>query len=137
MKLVQLSTIAIALLLSACAHIQKPEGKTALPGTNTVINGIYLDNGMPAVKHNKVILYNNQKLLFAGPDEFTIEFKEGSFFKNSNNKNPNVYNSRNGVAILEVSEEKTSRLKDSAAFKYSVFVNGKELDPLAIWKREH
>lgn len=140
MRIYRLSAILLALLLlGACSNLNHHTTKetNALPGTQTAINGIYLKNGKPAVQYETVVLRTGQRVVFAGPDEFRIVFKEGSIFEDSNSNDSGDYPSRDGIVILQVSDEKTERLKDGTVFKYSVFVNGVELDPLIRWKQDH
>lgn len=71
----------------------------ALPGTNTVVISISIDeNGYPQPSLIDDMQINpGQKVVFAGPDEFTIFFKnEKSPFKKSE------FKSKDGVVILQM-----------------------------------
>ena len=50
----------------------------ALPGTNTIVISISIDeNGYPQPSlMDEMTLHPGQKIVFAGPDEFTIFFKD-------------------------------------------------------------
>ena len=123
---------------NASAHrCKNPEEGRADPKNNTVINEISIDEkGIPTVEFEKVVLHNGERLVFVGPKEFEIFFKEGSFFHDSEKENPGYYQTTNGVIILEVSREKTEKLESGSVFKYSVFIDGVELDPMAEWEND-
>lgn len=140
MRIYKLSAILITLfILGACSNMDHhPRKEThALPGTTTAINGIYLKDGKPAVQYETVVLRKGQRVVFAGPDEFRIVFENESLFEDASDNEPGNYRSRDGIIILQVSDEKTARLKDGTTFKYSVFVNGIELDPFIRWKKDN
>lgn len=139
MRIYKLTTIILSILLiGACSSLDHPlETGRALPGTRTAVNDIYLKNGKPAVRYDTIVLKKGQRVVFAGPDEFRIVFKEGSLFEETSSNEPGDYQSRDGIVILQVSDEKAARLKDGTVFKYSVFVNGVELDPLIRFKKDN
>lgn len=123
------------LVLSGCAShpCEKPVAGYALSGTNTAVVGIFLGkDGVPQETFKEVIVHPGQKVLYAGPDRFSIVFK--------NRKTPNgkVENeSENGVVVvqipLDIFEKKEFvdefRKNNSLTFDYAIRVNGKELDP--------
>jgi hypothetical protein len=137
--------ISLLAILSGCASIEcKPQdGRAgyALPGTNTAVVGISLDQtGTPQVQVQKIVLYPGQKVLFAGPDRFSI------FFKNRKTPNGKIENpSGDGVVVIAIPENileqkefvEEFRKNDSLTFNYGIRVNGKELDPEIIVKRPH
>lgn len=112
----------------------------ALPGTSTAVVGIGVDKkGVPLETVKEVVLKPGQKVIFAGPDKFTIKFK--------NKKTPGrmlKYESKNGVITIEVPKNILElpefsdefRKNNFLRFDYSIFVNGRELDPPMIVKRE-
>jgi len=111
----------------------------ALPGTNTVVVGIGIDkNGIPKETIKDVVAYPGQKVLYAGPDEFSI------IFKNRKTPNRKVENaSVNGVVIIKIPEDILERKEFAEEFRknrqlvfdYGIKANGKELDPPLIIKR--
>lgn len=137
--------ISLLVILSGCASIEcKPqEGRAgyALPGTSTAVVGISLDEGgTPQVQVQKIVLYPGQKVLFAGPDKFSI------FFKDRKTPNGKIENPSNeGVVVIAIPEDileqkqfvEEFRKNESVTFKYGIRVNGKELDPDIIVKRPH
>lgn len=115
-----------------CQPEQHDTGR-ALQGTETVVVGISVDkDGMPKETYKDIIVHPGQKVLYAGPDEFSIVFK--------NKKTPNgkVENkSSRGVVIIQIPEdifEKSEfveefRKNKTLTFDYGIRANGKELDP--------
>ena len=113
----------------------------ALSGTSTAVVGIAVDkNGIPKETVREIVLLPGQKVLFAGPDQFQIAFKD--------RKSPNKkikYESRNGVIVIDIPKEILDRGEYVEEFKkynyvkfnYSIFVNGKELDPPLIIRRDY
>lgn len=130
-------------LLHGCASIDCESNKLrtgyALPGTNTVVVGVGLDkNGVPKETYKDVVAYPGQKVLYAGPDEFSI------IFKNRKTPNRKVENaSSNGVVIIEIPKDileskefsEEFRKTNQIVFDYGIKSNGKELDPPLIVKR--
>lgn len=124
----------IILGLSGCAINEcKPEIGRALPGTNTAVVGIFLGkDGVPNETVKEVVVHPGQNVLYAGPDDFKIVFK--------NRKTPNrvVSNvSRDGVVLIKIPKDifqkkefvEEFRKNKSLVFDYSIWVNGKEYDP--------
>lgn len=111
----------------------KPEIGRALPGTNTAVVGVFLDkDGIPKETVKEVLVHPGQNVLYAGPDEFKIVFK--------NRKTPNrvVSNpSKDGVVLIKIPQDiferkefvEEFRKNKSLVFDYSIWVNGKEYDP--------
>jgi hypothetical protein len=106
----------------------------ALPGTNTIVISISIDeNGYPQPSlMDEMTLYPGQKIVFAGPDEFTIFFKDGkSPFKKSE------FKSKDGVVILQIPKSLFEDIRfseeiyrnDGIDFNYGVVVNGRITDP--------
>lgn len=112
----------------------------ALQGTSTAVVGIAIDTkGYPLETVKAIVLTPGQKVIFAGPDEFQISFK------NKKSPTPKVnYKSERGVItveipkdILERAEYKREYIKNkSVEFNYAIRINGRELDPPIIVKRE-
>lgn len=128
--------VCLFLMLSfvGCAVNEcKPEIGRAMPGTNTAVVGIFLDkDGIPKETVKEVIVHPGQNVLYAGPDEFKIVFK--------NKKTPNrvVSNpSKDGVVLIKIPQDifkrkefvEEFRENNSLVFDYSIWVNGKEYDP--------
>jgi hypothetical protein len=111
----------------------KPEIGKALPGTNTAVVGVFLaKDGTPKETVKEVVVHPGQNVLYAGPDEFKIVFK--------NKKTPNrvVSNpSKDGVVLIKIPKDiferkefiEEFRKNKSLVFDYSIWVNGKEYDP--------
>lgn len=113
----------------------------ALLGTSTAVVGIGIDkNGIPLETVKEIVLTPGQKVIFAGPDKFQIKFKK--------KKAPSrqvEYQSQNGVITVTIPRDildqpqfsKEYREKKYLRFDYSIFVNGRELDPPLIVKRDN
>jgi len=135
--------VAVLVALSGCASVDCVPEKTrtgyALPGTNTVVVGIGIDkNGFPKETFKDVVAYPGQKVIYAGPDEFDIIFK--------NRKTPNdkvVNSSIKGIVIIEIPKDildrkefvEEFRKNNQIIFDYGIKSNGKELDPPLIIRR--
>lgn len=112
----------------------------ALEGTSTAVVGIAVDKtGLPKETVKEIVLTPGQKVIFAGPDQFLISFK--------NRKSPSGtlrYKSENGTVTITIPKDILENPKFIDEFKkkkyikfdYSIIVNGKELDPPIIVKRE-
>jgi len=108
----------------------------ALPGTNTVVVGVSIGaDGMPQESYKDVVVHPGQKVLYAGPDEFAI------IFKNRKTPNGRVENkSGNGVVVIHIPEDifekkefvEEFRKNNYLVFDYGIRANGKELDPPMI-----
>lgn len=113
----------------------------ALSGTNTVVVGIGIDEkGIPKETFKDVVAYPGQKVLYAGPDEFSI------IFKNRKTPNRKVENaSVNGVVVIKIPEDilerkefaEEFRKNNQLVFDYGIKANGKELDPPLIIRRKN
>lgn len=135
MRLLKVLVGSVLLLgLSGCAvGERKPEIGRALSGTNTAVVGIFLDkNGVPKETVKEVVVHPGQNVLYAGPDEFKIVFK--------NRKAPNKVvsnSSKDGVVLIKIPKDiferkefvEEYRKNKSLVFDYSIWVNGKEYDP--------
>lgn len=141
MNLIKYTLIVVCFcLFGGCASVDCEPDKLrtghALPGTETVVVGISINkDGMPQESYKDVIVHPGQKVLYAGPDEFAIVFK--------NKKTPNgeVENkSSRGVVIIEIPEDifkrpefvEEFRKNNFLTFNYGIRANGKELDPPMI-----
>lgn len=126
----------VILISSGCAVRQdcKPQSGVVLPGTETAIVGLYIDEkGFPQANYEKVIVKPGQKILFAGPEEFEIVFKE----KRSPIGKLEI-KSTNGIVVIEIPQnifERETRNANNAAsikeliYRYGIRVKGKETDP--------
>ena len=113
----------------------------ALPGTTTAVVGIGIDKkGIPLETVREIVLLPGQKVVFAGPDRFQVSFK--------NKKAPTQqlrYESQNGTITVVVPKDildqpafaREFKEKEYVRFDYSIIVNGKELDPPLIVKRDN
>ena len=113
----------------------------AVSGTTTAVVGIGIDkDGIPLETVREIVLLPGQKVIFAGPDRFQIYFK--------NKKAPTQqlkYESKNGVILVAVPKDifdqpmfaREYKEKEYLKFDYSIVVNGRELDPPLIVKRDN
>lgn len=113
----------------------------ALPGTSTAVVGIGVDKkGIPLETVKEVVLLPGQKVVFAGPDRFQIRFK-----KNKSPAGVVKLDSKDGTITIFVPKDILDKPEFSREFKekkyirfdYSIFVNGKELDPPLIVRRDN
>lgn len=117
-----------------CGSLTQQKAARALPGTNTAVVGIYLRerDGVPQETYKEVVLHPGQRVLYAGPSEFSINFK--------NRKTPNgkIRNqAENSVVIIDIPKDIFSRREFQDEYKknnylifdYGITVNGKEYDP--------
>lgn len=108
----------------------------ALQGTSTAVVGIAVDQkGFPLETVREIVLRPGQKVIFAGPDRFQIVFKD--------KKSPNNMirqESKNGTITVNIPKDilvngayvDEFKRNKYLKFNYSIFVNGKELDPPLI-----
>ena len=135
--------VVIFALFSIASSAEEPCIKKkckAISGTNTVVITISIDeNGYPLPSVMELLkLTPGQRIVFVGPDDFTIYFKgqKSPFDKTK-------YQSKDGVITLKVPEKifddkrffEEGYTKDGISFAYGVIVNGKELDPEIIVRR--
>ncbi len=132
------STLLFSLLLSVNVFsAEKCEKRECyvLHGTNTIVINISIDDdGYPQPSLMETMtLRPGEKIVFAGPEEFTIFFKEGkSPFKKSE------FNSKDGVVVLKIPEHlfEDNRFSEEIyrnegiEFSYGIRANGKVTDPL-------
>ena len=112
-----------------------------ISGTNTIVITISVDeegNPLPSVTE-LLVLKPGQRIVFAGPEEFSIFFKDQKTpFKESE------FKSKEGVVTLKVPEKifEDKRFFDESyresgiSFNYGVRVNGREFDPPIIIRRD-
>lgn len=145
MHFIKLLLIGAVFSFVGCASIDCEPDKLqtgyALPGTSTVVVGIGIDkNGMPKETFKDVVAHPGQKVLYAGPDEFSI------IFKNRKTPNRKVENSSvNGIVVIEIPEDILERKEfvdefrknNQVVFNYGIKANGKELDPPLIVKKHN
>ena len=112
----------------------------ALPGTTTAVVGIGIDKkGVPLETVKEIVLKPGQKVIFAGPDRFEIKFK-----KDRAPSQQLFFESKSGAITVEVPRDILDRPEYAREYKenkyirfdYSIFVNGKELDPPLIIRRD-
>ena len=132
-------------VVSGCASAGSGEKKLpssfALQGTKTAVVGIALDKkGFPMETVREVVLQPGQKVIFAGPDRFFIAFK--------GKKSPArkiKYESENGVVTVVIPKDifenselvEEYRKNNFLKFEYAINVNGRELDPPMIIRRDN
>ena len=112
-----------------------------ISGTNTIVITISVDeegNPLPSITE-LLALKPGQRIIFAGPEEFSIFFKDQKTpFKESE------FKSKEGVVTLKIPEKifEDKRFFDEAygeseiSFNYGVRVNGREYDPPMIIQRD-
>jgi len=131
--------VAVVVLYNKLKNLDPSTGR-ALPGTSTVVIDISVDNnGIPQQNYKEIELLPGQNALFAGPDEFLIIFKNR---KSPDNKIENK--SENGAVRIKIPDEiltesefvEEFRKNGFLRFDYAISVNGKELDPPMIIRRE-
>ncbi len=143
MHCIKLFLVGVLFSVVGCASVDRGPEKLrtgyALSGTNTVVVGIGIDkNGIPKETFKDVVVYPGQKVLYAGPDEFSI------IFKNRKTPNRKVENaSVEGVVVIKIPEDilerkefaEEFRKNKQVVFDYGIKANGKELDPPLIVRR--
>lgn len=138
-----LIAVAMLLVLGGCATNDcKPLIGEVLQGTDTAIVGLYIDEkGFPQANVETVTVYPGQKIVFAGPNQFDIRFKD--------QKSPIgelEVSSSSGVVVVAIPEnifDQYDRATKAAGgelikeliFKYGIRANGKETDPTVIIER--
>ena len=138
------------LAISSCtSHKFKPKNVGVLPGTDTVVVGISLDpKGYPVHTVGRIDLKVGQKIIFAGPEKFSIFFKNGispfneldfrslaGLNRDSLKQNRVELSSINGVVTVNIPkdlfERPENRGKPYIDYYYGINVNGLEIDPPA------
>jgi len=144
MRYLKFIIIFAVLSITGCAQLPcKCDEKSigyALPGTNTVIVDVSLNaDGVPQQNYEKIIVKPGQDVIFSGPDEFQIIFK--------NQKTPNTVienKSSSGIVLIQVPVDVLEKKEFSEEFRrynyltfdYAIRVNGRELDPPMVVKRD-
>jgi hypothetical protein len=132
-----LSVVSVCMNLSYAQSSYCPAitGK-ALPGTNSALVGLYIDkDGYPQAAVDPIVVHPGQRIIFAGPNEFEILFKN----KQSPIEKLEV-RSVNGVVIIDIPKDIFEREKMNAAqfsttctkrltYSYAIGANGKITDP--------
>ncbi len=124
--------------LGACASMDCKQPPAEVPsGSDKATVAIYLDkNGYPKASAEKVIVAPGQKIVFVGPDQFDIIFKD----KKSPIEKPEIRTS-NGVLVLEISKNifdiedrknPENKKNNEMVYRYGIRVNGKVTDPEII-----
>lgn len=150
MRLFQLwFVVSVVISVSACASNITSENKElqctdiafALQGTNTAVIGIPVGKkGVPEALYKEIVLKPGQRVIFAGPDEFEI------FFKNKKSPVKNLESrSSDGVVSIVIPADilrqkqflEEYRKNGELRFNYGIRVKGKELDPVIIVKRDN
>ncbi len=105
-------------LLSGCSHLVLGPG---IPGTSTKVVKVLLKNGNPRVDNNTITVIPGDRVIFVGPDTYSIDFPEGTPF------NMAKFSATNAVINVRVSQNAKPR-----KYKYNVRVGDKVLDPHVI-----
>lgn len=117
----------------------KPTKGASLPGTDTALIGLFIDgNGYPQSSSKSVRVYPGQKIIFAGPNQFDIFFKE-----QKSPINQIEIKSINGIVAIEIPidiferDQRTSKAtgasdKRELIYSYGIRANGKVTDPEII-----
>ncbi|MDF3013531.1 MAG: hypothetical protein K0Q78_1735 [Cellvibrio sp.] len=125
--------LGIAFLAGCTSNKCEPGSAYALPGTNAAVVGIFIGkDGFPKETHKEVVLRPGEKVIYAGPEKFSIIFKNR---KTPNGKVENV--SRGGVVVIEIPSDiferkeffEEFRKNNFLVFDYGIRANGKETDP--------
>ncbi len=136
------------LFLSACmSHNTKLKNVSVLSGTDTVLVGVSLDKkGYPQHTVGRIDVKPGQKVLFGGPEKFSIFFKDGKspynetdlrslsgLNRESLQKQRIELTSINGVVTVSIPkdlfERPENRGKPYIDYYYGISVNGLEIDP--------
>jgi hypothetical protein len=126
---------SLLLLISACKTLDcKPTTGSVLQGTDVATVGIYIDkNGYPQVTEEKVVVAPGQKIIFVGPTQFDILFKD----QKSPIEKPEVRTS-NSILTIEIPKDifdredrknPANKSKNELSYRYGIRVNGKVTDP--------
>lgn len=125
----------------------KSKNITALPGTDTAVVGVSLDTkGYPQHTVGRIDVKPGQKILFAGPEKFSIFFKNGispyndadirslpGLDRQSLQKQRVEITSINGTVVVpiprDIFDRPENRGKPYIDYDYGINVNGLEIDP--------
>ncbi len=128
------SLIMLTMFFAGCSSVKcSKEVGSVLPGTKTAVVGIYLSaDGVPQETVKEVVVNPGHKVLYAGPDEFSIIFKNR---KTPNRKIDNV--SKKGVVVIEIPQDifqqpqfmEEFKRNNALVFDYGIKVGDKEIDP--------
>ena len=132
MRLCILFSFVIFLCGCASKHCD-PSVLSVLSGTNTAVVGIFIDKNKYPNAVDTIVVYPGQKILFAGPDQFEIFFKD--------NKSPvkdSVLRSSNGSLVVEIptdifernlGKSSSTRAKRELLYRYGIKVGDMVKDP--------
>ncbi|ACE85147.1 hypothetical protein [Cellvibrio japonicus] len=140
----QFLSIILLVFLTGCAVMKIDVDKelqtvTALEGTDTVVLGVSVDKkGAPRDGVKELILLPGQKVVYAGPKDFTVFFKD--------KKTPVTQveiRSEGGLVIVDIPKDiferkdllEEGRKNGFLRFDYGIRVGDRELDPPMIIKR--
>jgi len=126
---------AFLIMTTSCANLNcKPQSGSALQGTDTATVGLYLDkNGYPQASVETVTVAPGQRIVFVGPKQFDIFFKE----QRSPIDKAELYTS-NGILIVDIPKDVFDREdrknpenknKNEMFFRYGIRVDNKVTDP--------
>ncbi len=152
MKFINFLIVALSVFsLNACVSAQGTVEKgrnvsrelpvaSAITGTSTAVVGIGVNKeGIPLETVKEIVLKPGQKVVFAGPDRFQIKFK-----KEKSPAGVVKFESKNGVITVSVPKDifdkpeyaKEYQEQKYLRFDYSIYVNGRELDPPLIVRKD-
>ncbi len=98
-----------------------------LEGTNTAVVRVSVatGTGKPKVSEDTVIVKTGQRVVWVGPQEFMIEFPQGTPFSRSK------FSTDDAVINLVVPRNENARAENikKTKYKYDVVVKGERLDP--------
>lgn len=148
MKIYKIFSVVIMFVsMAGCAVAQSSPSKLptayALEGTRTAVVGIAVNRkGVPKETVKEIVLYPGQKVILAGPDRFLISFKNN---KTPDEKKKIKFESNDGVVSLYIPKDILEKPEFVEEFKrnnylrfdYSIGVNGRELDPPIVIRREN
>lgn len=133
MKYFRVFIVLLPLFFLGCTEGQDFDLERALPGNGVVAVDVFLDESKtPVVVKPKVYLKPNQRVLFVGPNNFSIEFIKGSPFPKYQ------YAAKNSIIDLQVPADVFKGVDPSIkvlVFKYNVIIDGNLLDPLIVIMR--
>lgn len=130
--------LGLSFLIAGCSHFEKKcNGGSVLQGTDTAIVGLYIDDkGYPKANFEEIVLRPGQRIVFAGPNQFDI------FFKDLKSPNGQLENrSNNGIVVIDIPKdifERSARNNTNVTapamreliYRYGIRANGKITDPI-------